>query len=64
MGLFANALFAICKASEDGGSVNWCDVRFPALEDGSRLSLDYLSAITGLPLEELRQIDVQSNERN
>ena len=40
--VFANALVAYSE------TINWCDVCFPVLADGSRISLEYMEQITGL----------------
>jgi transcriptional regulator with XRE-family HTH domain len=45
--VFANALFAY------SGTTNWCDVCFPVLSDGSRISMEYVEQITGLGRDKL-----------
>lgn len=37
-------------------SILWCEVCFPAANDGFHVTHEYISAVTGLPLEKLHQI--------
>ena len=37
-------------------SISWCEVCFPAAHDGFHVTHEYISAVTGLPLEKLHQI--------
>jgi transcriptional regulator with XRE-family HTH domain len=45
--VFANALVPYSEIT------NWCDVCFPVLSDGSRISLEYMEQITGLDRDQL-----------
>ena len=46
MGLFVTALHAVVCAGGEA-SVYWCEVCFPLLEDGSRISMSYIQQVTG-----------------
>lgn len=47
-------------ASEGGpDSVPWCDVCFPLLEDGNRISWDYLQEVAGLSVEQMAELEAK-----
>jgi hypothetical protein len=49
VGIFRNVIYAMGALH----SIRWCDSCFPVHSDGSRISLDYLSAITAMPKTDL-----------
>lgn len=54
----SNVIYAM--AAEGGpDSVLWCDVCFPLLKDGSRISLEYLHEVTGLSVEQMIELDAE-----
>jgi hypothetical protein len=52
----ADALVAITAPTFVGTGINWCDICFPVLEDGSRLNFDYIERVTGLDRAKLHSM--------
>jgi transcriptional regulator with XRE-family HTH domain len=53
-----NAIY-VMSADGDPSAVLWCDTCFPELDDGGRISWQYLQEVTGFSREQLAELDIQ-----
>ena len=61
MFVYSNMLYAIIRVGDEN-AVPWCDTCFPALENGARVSSEYLEQITGMTRQKLYEIYERMNE--